>query len=66
MLFGDGSGAAVLSATDDDTRIIESQIKANGDYADFLMAGVGSDALLDSPSAPGKEHCVKMRGKPDF
>ena len=66
VLFGDGSGAAVLSATDDDARIIDSQIKANGDYGDFLMAGVGSDALLDSPSPPGKEHFVKMKGNQTF
>jgi len=38
VLFGDGAGAAVISATDNkDEAIIDIDINANGEYEDFLI-----------------------------
>ncbi len=68
ILFGDGAGAAVVSATDDKSEaIVDIHASADGNYADFLMT-----------PAPGSVHpasCeviekglqyVKMRGNETF
>ena len=68
ILFGDGAGAAVISATDDKSEaIVDIHASADGNYADFLMT-----------PAPGSVHpasCevieqglqyVKMRGNETF
>jgi len=68
ILFGDGAGAAVISATEDpDEGIIDIHASADGSYADFLMT-----------PAPGSVHpatCqvieeglqyVKMKGNETF
>jgi 3-oxoacyl-[acyl-carrier-protein] synthase-3 len=64
VLFGDGAGAAVLQGTEGENGILASRIQANGEYADFLMAGAGSASGYDG--AQDKSHCIKMKGNQTF
>jgi len=68
ILFGDGAGSAVISATDNkDEAIIDVHTGADGTYADLLMppnGGTGSphDALDGEVSAP----YMQMKGNETF
>jgi len=66
ILFGDGAGAAVISATDNkDEAIIDVHTGADGEYADLLMTpngGSGHDALEGEASS-----CfMQMKGNETF
>lgn len=68
ILFGDGAGAAVISATDNkDEAIIDVHTGSDGEYADLLMtpnAGTGSAHDDENPSEHG---CfMKMKGNETF
>jgi len=68
ILFGDGAGAAVISATDNkDEAIIDIHTGADGDYADLLMTpngGSGSDHDAIDREAAG---CfMQMKGHETF
>ena len=68
ILFGDGAGAAIISATEDpDERIIDVHASADGSYADFL--------ITPSPGSVHPASCevieqglqyVKMKGNETF
>ncbi|RAX54767.1 3-oxoacyl-ACP synthase [Helicobacter sp. 16-1353] len=71
VLFGDGAGAAVISATNDKSkRIIDVNISANGKYNDFLMTPICSNGGLDSvkniKNTTGKPLLLKMKGNETF
>lgn len=62
ILFGDGAGAVVLSATDDGTGVLASWLKAEGQLGDKLtMPGGGS---RDPEQKKGR--FIKMEGKDVF
>lgn len=63
VLFGDGAGAVVLSATDE-PGILSTHIHANGRHADLLGTEVGvSKGFAEAPGGGVK---VKMRGNEVF
>lgn len=63
VLFGDGAGAAVLSARDDHEGIITSQLFADGQYKELLWVPNGpSWKQSDNPV----DDCLQMRGSEVF
>jgi len=69
VLFGDGAGAAVLSATEGESRILDSRLHADGSQYDILMldapASRRNPRLTEAMLADGL-HYPKMRGKAVF
>lgn len=66
ILFGDGAGAAVISATEDKNRaIIDIHTGSDGSYADFLMTpNGGSGSAHDTLES---ERCfMQMKGNETF
>ena len=67
ILFGDGAGAAVISATDNkDEAIVDINTGADGDYADLLMtpnggSGSAHDALEEEAAC-----YMQMKGNETF
>lgn len=58
ILFGDGAGAAIISATDNQNEaIIDVSCSSDGSYADFLMT-----PILSSEA----KQCMQMRGNETF
>lgn len=68
VLFGDGAGAAVISATDDPSKaIVDVHIAADGEYQDFLITPAGgSRHPFDSVTHNEKMHYMKMKGNETF
>jgi len=68
VLFGDGAGAAVISATDNkDEAIIDVHISADGAYQDYLITpGGGSVNPFESYAKSQKLHFMKMKGNETF
>ena len=57
MLFGDGAGAAIISATSNkDEAIIDVSCSADGAYGDFLM----------TPGVESESHFMQMKGNETF
>ena len=52
VLFGDGAGAAVVSAEESDSGIISTYIKSDGSYKELLWIKVGSAAHPYTPDTP--------------
>lgn len=69
VLFGDGAGAAVVSATDGERRILDSELHSDGRHAEILMleapASRHTPRLTDEMIARGA-HFPKMDGKAVF
>ena len=69
VLFGDGAGAAVVSRSDDQHRIIDSRLHADGRFHDILMleapASRLNPRLTEAMLAEGR-HFPKMRGRAVF
>jgi len=67
ILFGDGAGAAIISATDEKKEaIVDIHTASNGSYADFLMT---PDSGTGNPFKQEKEACsayIQMRGNETF
>ncbi|RJO63058.1 MAG: beta-ketoacyl-ACP synthase III [Myxococcales bacterium] len=64
VLFGDGAGAALLTATNDPNRgFLEAVAGSQGDHYDKLWVPVGGSALPYSPSLSGDHFFLKMDGK---
>lgn len=60
VLFGDGAGAAIISATEDkNLSILDVNISSDGNYWDFLYTPKGTLNLNESPY-------LKMRGNETF
>ena len=68
ILFGDGAGAAVISATTDPgERIIDIHASADGSYADFLMTpSPGSVTPASCEAIEAGLNYVKMKGNETF
>jgi 3-oxoacyl-[acyl-carrier-protein] synthase-3 len=68
ILFGDGAGAAVISATDDKSEaIIDIHASADGSYADFLVTPApGSVHPFSQKSLDEGLNFVKMKGNETF
>ena len=68
ILFGDGAGAAVISATDDKSEaIIDVHTGADGEYADLLMTpNGGSGSAHDSLDQEASSCFMQMKGNETF
>ena len=68
ILFGDGAGAAVISATDDITEaIIDVHTGADGEYADLLMTpNGGSGSAHDALESEAAGCFMQMKGNETF
>jgi len=68
ILFGDGAGAAVISATDNkDEAIIDVHTGADGEYADLLMTpNGGSGSSHDSLEKEAGSCFMQMKGNETF
>ena len=69
VLFGDGAGAAVVSATEGESRILDSRLHADGSYHQILMldapASRRNPRLTEEMLADGL-HYPRMRGRAVF
>ena len=68
ILFGDGAGAAVISATDDKSEaIIDVHTGADGEYADLLMTpNGGSGSAHDALDTETRTCFMQMKGNETF
>ena len=68
ILFGDGAGAAIISATNDKSEaIIDVHTGADGAYADLLMTpNGGSGSAHDSLDQESKSCFMQMKGNETF
>ena len=69
VLFGDGAGVAVVSATDGDNRILDSKLHADGTQYDILMAEAPASRLnprITHEMMEEGRHYPKMDGKKVF
>ena len=69
ILFGDGAGAAVISATEDASEaILDVHTAADGTYADLLMTpNGGTGSAHDALDAEAKAGCfMQMKGNETF
>ncbi len=68
VLFGDGAGAAVISATENkDEAIMDIHISADGTYQDFLITpGGGSKNPCSEYVEKERLSCMKMKGNETF
>ena len=68
ILFGDGAGAAIISATNDKSEaIIDVHTGADGEYADLLMTpNGGSGSAHDSLDQESKNCFMQMKGNETF
>lgn len=69
VLFGDGAGAAVLtrSGRSDTSKILDSQLSADGTYGDLLMQKAGGSRKPASvETVRAHEHTVYMEGNKIF
>lgn len=67
VLFGDGAGAAVLSATEEDKGILSTYWGADGNLGELLVQPAGGSAMPASIETVEKKlHCVHMKGNEVF
>ncbi|MFZ5479881.1 MAG: 3-oxoacyl-ACP synthase III family protein [Myxococcota bacterium] len=69
VLFGDGAGAAVVVPTEGPSRVIDSELHADGRYAEILMVEAPASRLNPRLTAEMMEqgrHYPKMDGKQVF
>lgn len=68
ILFGDGAGAAVISATDKkEEAIIDVHTGADASYSDYLITPAGGSAEPCSiESVENRRHFIKMQGNATF
>lgn len=68
ILFGDGAGAVVLGATEDDGRgILSTRLRTDGSYAKTLYVPAGGSLQPASlRSVQRNEHTITMNGKEVF
>jgi 3-oxoacyl-[acyl-carrier-protein] synthase-3 len=67
VLFGDGAGAVLLSATDEPTGLLAHQLGANGSGAGLLeIPGGGSAAPSTLETVQAGAHFIKMEGRAVF
>jgi len=67
VLFGDGAGAAVVSATDEDRGILGFKLHADGSYGELLYLPARGTAIDLTPEVLEKKlHFTKMKGNELF
>lgn len=67
VLFGDGAGAAILEATDEERGIISTHLRSDGGLWDLLhLPGGGSRHPVSKDSIKKKLHYLKMKGNETF
>lgn len=68
ILFGDGAGAAIISATDDKKKaILDVKTSSDGQYQDFLITeGCGSKYPCSLETLAMKKQFLKMKGNETF
>jgi len=68
ILFGDGAGAAIISATEDKKKaILDVKTSSDGEYQDFLITeGCGSKYPCSPAVLESKQHFLKMKGNETF
>ncbi len=68
VLFGDGAGAVILQAREDQERgILSSCWGADGNLAELLMQPAGGSAIPASCDSVAKKlHCIQMKGNEVF
>ena len=68
ILFGDGAGAAIISATDNkDEAIIDVNIAADGKYYDYLITpGCGTNQPCSEEVLKERACFIKMKGNETF
>ncbi|HIP47306.1 MAG TPA: ketoacyl-ACP synthase III [Campylobacterales bacterium] len=68
ILFGDGAGAAIISATDDKKKaILDVKTSSDGQYQDFLITeGCGSKYPCSPETLATKKQFLKMKGNETF
>ncbi|MCL2335220.1 MAG: ketoacyl-ACP synthase III [Endomicrobia bacterium] len=67
VLFGDGAGAMVLSASETNDDVLSVYLGADGSYADLLyMRGGGSLCPTTAESVAAGMHTIRMEGKEVF
>ncbi|MDR3071506.1 MAG: ketoacyl-ACP synthase III [Endomicrobium sp.] len=67
VLFGDGAGAMILTASEEDNNILSTYIGADGSYSDLLFipaGGTANPANIDTVNE--KLHTIKMKGRDVF
>lgn len=67
VIFGDGAGAAVLTAKEDGSGIIAARIQSDGDFAEYLhIPGGGTRHPASHESVDAGLHFIKMKGNELF
>ena len=69
VLFGDGAGAAVLTATEGTSRIIDSKLHADGELADILAVtrpGTRGGNFINEEHLANGDHYPSMDGQSVF
>lgn len=69
VLFGDGSGAAVLTSEkgEDGIELVDAILESDGKYGDLLtISGGGSDTPYELGDVVGEDHFIKMQGRDVF
>jgi 3-oxoacyl-[acyl-carrier-protein] synthase-3 len=67
VLFGDGAGAAIIEATDEDRGILSIHINSDGRMWELLhLPGGGSRHPVSSDSIERRLHYIKMKGNETF
>ena len=67
ILFGDGAGAAIVSAVEKPRGILAAHIASDGNLADYIYTPAGGTRLSTScETVRGKQQFMKMRGRELF
>lgn len=67
VLFGDGCGAMIVEATDEDRGILSTHIFSDGAFGDYIKVPAGGSAMPASEaSVKGRQHSIRMMGNETF
>lgn len=67
ILFGDGAGAAVVSASEGDCGIISTQLKSDGALWELIAVPGGGSRMPPSEKVIAEKlNCIKMKGNETF
>ena len=67
ILFGDGAGAAVVSASDDERGILSTHLRSDGSLCELITVPAGgSRTPLSEQVVADRTHFIKMKGNETF